>query len=397
MRKWWTWGHRWVGLLAGLLMAMMGLTGSVMVWQAELDAALNPHWFGPSACAGTAVQPDKPVATVLAVLAREAPQVRPAIIVAPSRPGASYQVWEARDARTGLRREHFVDPACGRYLGQRDRGAWVMDRAHAVPALYELHSRLLAGETGHLIIGSGGLLLLALAISGVVLAWPRRSSREAWRRTLSIKTDASAVRLWFDAHRALGLWLAPLLLLLPLTGAMLVFSDSARTVVSAVLPTQPRQAKPMTVETKDAGPSAPSPALPLDELVQRAQARFPAATWSRLSLPAKAGAPIELRLLQAGEPRVDTGNTRVRLDASGQVLSQSDPLNAPAGNVLLDWVFPLHSAEALGLLARLLWTVFGLLPALLFGTGLWLWWRRRRASAASRARSRPTSASPGSY
>jgi uncharacterized iron-regulated membrane protein len=62
------------------------------------------------------------------------------------------------------------------------------------------------------------------------------------------------------------------------------------------------------------------------------------------------------------------------------VLQRYDPLQAPAGNVLLNWLFPLHSAEAFGLLARLLWSLFGLVPSLLLATGLWLWWRRRRAA-----------------
>ena len=37
--------HRWVALLAGLPLGLLGLTGSVMIWQAELDAALKSAWF----------------------------------------------------------------------------------------------------------------------------------------------------------------------------------------------------------------------------------------------------------------------------------------------------------------------------------------------------------------
>ncbi|WP_193385217.1 PepSY domain-containing protein, partial [Rubrivivax gelatinosus] len=41
--------HRWAALAAGALLLVSGLSGSLMVWQAELDAALNPAWFAPPA------------------------------------------------------------------------------------------------------------------------------------------------------------------------------------------------------------------------------------------------------------------------------------------------------------------------------------------------------------
>lgn len=362
--------HRWVALLAGLLLALLGLTGSLMVWQAELDAALNPAWFAREAACDL---PAQPVARVLALLGTQAPQARAAIVVAPSTPGAAYQVWERRDPSTSLRREHFIDPACGQYLGSRVRGAWRLDRAHAVPLLYELHSRLLAGETGHLVAGVGALVLLGLTLSGLWLAWPK--GRAGWRTALAIKTGASPARLWFDMHRALGLWLAPLAVLLCVTGAALVFGTQARWLVAGVLPTERLARMPAP------GPAGAAPQVPLDDLVQQAQQAFPQARWSRLTLPAGSDAVAEVRLLQPQEPRIDTGNTRVRLGAAGQVLARYDPLQAPAGSVVLDWVFPLHSGEALGLLARLLWSLFGLLPVLLLGTGAWLWWRRRAAAA----------------
>jgi uncharacterized iron-regulated membrane protein len=96
-----------------------------------------------------------------------------------------------------------------------------------------------------------------------------------------------------------------------------------------------------------------------------------------------------VRLLQPGEPRADTGNTRVRLDAAGRIVAVHDPLRAPAGNVLLDWVFPLHSGEAFGLVARVLWSAFGTVPALLLGSGLYLWWRRTRKRVDTTARGVP--------
>lgn len=381
--------HRWMALLAGLLLALLGLTGSLMVWQAEIDAAMNPQWFAaPADPEAVCAEASEPVATALDVLRRAAPDARPAIVLAPSRLGAAHQVWELRDARSGLRREHFVDADCERYLGSRLRGAWQIDRMHAVPLLYDLHSKLLAGETGHLVAGGGALVLVGLSLSGLWVAWPARSSAAAWRRALTIRTDASRQRLWYDVHRALGLWLLPLSLLISLTGAALVFDRSARTAVASLLPMDPLPR--LARAARDANEPRKA-TLPPDLLVARAAELFPRAQWSRLTLPTGKAGVAEVRLLQPGEPRADTGSTRVRLDAAGQVIAVLDPLRTAAGSVLLDWVFPLHSGEALGLAARLLWTGFGLVPALLLGSGLWLWWRRTRRSisAAPVAASRP--------
>jgi hypothetical protein len=112
-----------------------------------------------------------------------------------------------------------------------------------------------------------------------------------------------------------------------------------------------------------------------DALIELAEAQWPAAQWSRLQLPEGSRAYYEVRLLQRGEMRSDTGDTRVRLTAQGQVIAIRDPLHAPAGETVL--------AEVLGWAGRVAWSLFGLVPALLLGSSVWLWWRRQRVRRAS--------------
>ena len=355
--------HRWVALALGLWFALLGATGSVLAWHGELDAALNPEWFAPSACTATAT----PVTATLAVFARATGNATPTQVMAPAQPGGAYVVWEATD--TG-RRQHFIDPACGRYLGHRTWGAARIDRTHLVPALYELHRSLLSGEVGHVLVGLVGLLLLGVAITGLLTAWPRHSTRQAWRRTFTIKRGASTRRTFYDVHRASGTWLAAFLLLMSVTGAYLCFPKQGRALVAVVLPTQAAAAQA-------ASPSGA--AFAPDALVARAERQLADARWSRLQLPKPGEGNVEVRLLQPAEPRMDTGDTRVRLAADGRVLDVRDPLTAPSGDVVLAWLFPLHSGEAFGYFGRALWTLFGLAPPLLFATGLWLWLKRRAA------------------
>nr|WP_295379099.1 PepSY-associated TM helix domain-containing protein [Pseudoxanthomonas sp.] len=368
--------HRWVALVLGAWFTLLGLTGTVLVWHGELDRALNPHWFAPhAACAGV----ERPVARAVAVLARDGGGAVATQVMAPAVPGAAYVVWSK--GADGARLQHFVDVGCDTYLGRREWGALRLDRAHAVPALYELHRSLLSGEVGHVLVGLAGLALLFVAISGALTAWPRHATREAWKRTLTVKRGAAPRRRYYDLHRAGGLWLLAFLLLMAVSGAYLCFPKQGRALVASMLPSAPTQGvlsePPRRCDTNDAGPSP-------DALIACAERLWPAATWSRVGLPARDGDAFEIRLLQAGEPRMDTGDTRVRVHANGRIAETRDPLNASAGDTLIAWLFPLHSGEALGMAGRLLWTLFGLLPGLLFATGAWLWWQRRQARSRHR-------------
>ena len=42
------WLHRWLGLSLGLLLVVIGLTGSFIVFYREIDAALNPSLYTPA-------------------------------------------------------------------------------------------------------------------------------------------------------------------------------------------------------------------------------------------------------------------------------------------------------------------------------------------------------------
>lgn len=351
---------------------LVGVTGSLLVWHGELDRALNPHWFAPRAsCAATAT----PVSTSLALVAAAAPGANATQVMRPVVPGAAYIVWEAPGS-DGQRVQHFVDPGCGRHLGRRAWGAVRMDRAHLVPALYELHRSLLSGEVGHVVVGLAGLVLLGVAITGALTAWPRHATRAGWKRVLAVKPGAAPHRRYYDLHRATGMWLLPFLLLMALTGAYLCFPKQGRALVAGVLPALPASMRvPDPVEARHRADP--------DALVRHAEGLLPAAQWTRLQLPPDDSDSYDVRLLQRGEPRMDTGDTRVRMSGANRVIDMRDPLRAPAGDTVLSWLFPLHSGEAFGIPGRLAWTILGVAPSLLFATGLWLWWKQRKQKNAS--------------
>lgn len=359
--------HRWMGLLLGLWFALLGVSGAILVWHGEIDRALNPAWLAP--LPGCGATTDAPIAVSLALFHAHAQGVEPQQVAAPITPGAAYMV-TTRPGKDGLRQQHFIDPHCGLHLGARTWGALRPDRAHAVPALYEFHRALLSREAGHVAVGLAGFAFLLLIVSGAINAWPRHQTRDAWTRTLTLKSDASTHRRYYDLHRATGMWTLAFLSMMALTGIYLCFPKQVRTVMALGLPTSPvEMRKTMALPAVVARP---------DLLVHQAGQRWPDAQWTRIQLPVEPGGSYDVRLLQRGELRVDTGDTRVRMRPDGGVVDVRDPLRARAGDRLVSWLFPLHSGEALGMPGRVAWTVSGLVPPLLLATGVWLWARRRR-------------------
>jgi uncharacterized iron-regulated membrane protein len=87
-----------------------------------------------------------------------------------------------------------------------------------VSKLIELHDDLLAGKTGRLVNGAGALLLVAIALTGIVVWWP---GIKTWRRGLTVHRTVGWRRFTWDLHKMIGFWTLGFTLLFAVSGAYL--------------------------------------------------------------------------------------------------------------------------------------------------------------------------------
>jgi uncharacterized iron-regulated membrane protein len=92
----------------------------------------------------------------------------------------------------------------------------------AVTWLAELHDNLLTGQAGRLANGAGAILIIVLAIAGLVLWWPGRSS---WWRRMSLRRGVGGRRLTLDLHNMLGFWMSLLIFVWAVGGIYFAFPD----------------------------------------------------------------------------------------------------------------------------------------------------------------------------
>lgn len=357
-------------MILGGLFALVGLTGSALVFYRGLDAVAHPVLrTTPGA------QPDSWKA-VLAALRRANPalpgawriEVTPEGGVVPARYMAT-----AESKRRGFAPLlAWVDPATAQVVRQErwgERGmGWV----------YDLHYRLLAGPAGATLLGVVGLLCLVLIASGIYLWWPTTGR---WRTALTVKRNASAQRHVYDLHNVSGVYGLVLLAGVTLTGAVLELPGQVHPLIARV---SPLFAAP---ELHSAGSGA---RIPVDVAVAVAARRFPDARLAWIETPADAEGVYRITLAQRDEPSQRFPRTNVWVDAhDARVLAVRDPHADGWGDVLLNWLHPLHNGEAFGMAGRLLVFASGLLPAILFVTGLVRWRHKARARRLSKARRSP--------
>ena len=185
--------HRYVGLMLALFLAIAGVTGSLLAWNEELEAALNPRLFR--------VQPPSPGAARLdPVLLHERVRLRyPDAFVArmplEQLEGRS-QLFALRSLKGGKAKappndQVFVDPYTGAILGERKWGDIGQGRKNLMPFIYRLHYSLALDGVGTLVFGIVALLWSIDCFVGAWLTIPRRRSDGA--------TPASWPARWWSA------------------------------------------------------------------------------------------------------------------------------------------------------------------------------------------------------
>ncbi|QYF93655.1 PepSY domain-containing protein [Massilia sp. PAMC28688] len=395
--------HLWTSLIFGAILVLMGLTGSALAWIEELDHALNPTLFqvspGPGLRAGAPLHmAPAQIDAVYQRLLHDPHYGKPSMLALPATAGEVVVAWYRPQPRADhsawamtVSRQVMLDPSTLVVTGERNWGESGLSRPLIMPTLFHLHRYLVAGDVGKIVISVTGVALLVCAVTGIILWWPRMTASAIWH-ALTVRHGGSWPRFSFQLHRAAGFFAAPVLAMLAFSG---IYFNSPAWVLPAV-----KAVSHVTEQAKPLNRSGPGPVLAPGSAARHAQAAFPAARVSRISLPAGAGAPFEVRLRQDGELRHGPGATRVSVDArDGALLRVIDPLSARSGDRFLSWMFPLHTGEAFGTAGRVVISVFGVAPLMFMVTGLVIWLKLRRktpktrkaapASARSAAPARP--------
>ncbi len=364
--------HSWSGLLGALVFVVVGLSGAVLVFHKELDAALFPRLFEVRPADGEASYQ-----RALETAQRAFPEARVRGMRVPPAGEPSTLAIQAVGPRGGPAHIALVDPYTGELRGTRIWGSGhTRFLEDPVSWVYLLHYQLTAGQVGQLVVVLAAILLALSVVTGTIVYRKQLLRALLFREPLRRK---GWLARFSSLHRLVGVWTLALNLLLSVSGLWML-----RATFTADFWKRP-DGRP--------APTGPAPRSDhsFDEAIAAARRAMPGFEPSWVELRA---VPTDRFVLLGrhaeGSPFYGRYANAVVLDAKGLgVLEVRRPEELSLGGKLDTLAFPLHQGHWGGLPVKLLYVLAGLGVPMLSLTGMLLWLRR------TRRRAHPAAVKPG--
>ncbi|MCI6619647.1 MAG: PepSY domain-containing protein [Prevotella sp.] len=226
MRRVFKWLHLWVGLVSGIIVVVVCLTGGLYAFKDELTAIGKP-WRHVSAETRPALTPSR----LLAAADREVKGIKATAITYGLKEEAvkvDYAQWNIGE-NTAI----YLNPYTGSVTGVERQKA---DDFRFFDFLLKGHLRLwLPNPLGRQVVGYGVLMFLLTLITGLVLWYPKRWTRKSFKSHFTLHRPFKFRRLMFDLHSVVGFYVLLPLIVASFTGLLFAlewFSKSIYKVTS---------------------------------------------------------------------------------------------------------------------------------------------------------------------
>jgi len=370
--------HLWVGVILGLYMVVIGLTGSLLVFKDELATLTYPSLMRTDAH-DPASAVDLP--QFVANAHKAFPEHKLVSAFVPGVYGGSFFAYMEGAGGSGL---YVFGDSRGDILGSLDVEKiwinWVAD----------LHFRLLAGQTGFIVNGAGAAFLVLLCLTGMVLWWP---GIRTWPRALAVNFRKSWKRVNFDLHSAVGFWTLSLVSMWAISGVYFVWPRTVEHVVNWISPVEAGVEPEFSIVRDPQAPLAD-----LRGILARSQYASPETRLAGFYLPSGGKTAMVVYQTRRGIRNFSETDHVYFHPTTGALLGVWHAgVNPTLGSKLVYWLGPLHSGFYWGMGIKFLWAVLGLSLPVLTVTGALMYWNRSLAKLWSRLRSRGDMQSSASH
>jgi uncharacterized iron-regulated membrane protein len=260
------WVHKWLGLITGLVVLIVSLTGCINVFSDELKEYFYHDRFYVEPGANRQFKNF----SVLRNQAQKAlgPKVKISRCEIYPAKGRTWIFRASLTDKKGIGYWNFnkyyyrvyVDPYNGKVVYVEDT------RNEFFQLVLSLHRNLLLGDTvGGMVTGISALCFFVLLLSGLILWFPRKWKAKALKRGLILKRGVSGKRLNYDLHNIAGFYILIPALLICITGLVFAFdwADQSVQYIANGGKASEKRAIPLSTPNKTYNPETADSAIAL--------------------------------------------------------------------------------------------------------------------------------------
>lgn len=213
------WLHLWLGLISGIIVFIVSITGCIYSFQQEIKDQLE-EWRSVEVQPGGFVPPSRLLDTAAKYMGQDA---KPSGLTYshPNDAAAIGYIGKNNGKRTFT--AVFINPYTGEFLKKKqisggdefDFFRFIMDGHRALWLPYHI---------GRPIVGIATLVFVILLVTGLIMWWPKKWNRTNKNKSFKIKLGAKFKRFNYDLHNVLGFYCFAFALAIAVTGLVMSFT-----------------------------------------------------------------------------------------------------------------------------------------------------------------------------
>ncbi|WP_426455175.1 PepSY domain-containing protein [Acinetobacter sp. KB005] len=380
--------HWFLGITAGLILSIMGVTGAIYSYDQQILKWVNSDSYVVQAESTPKLTP----AQLYQHFNTTQPEIKINSITIAKDPTASSTV---NIEKEGERRGYnmMVNPYNAQVLPD-------VKGRKLLLLIQQIHRNLTAGEVGKQITGACALMLIYFVLSGLYLRWPKKHSARQW---LAVKPKLKGRNFIWDLHAVVGTWVIVFYLLFACTGLYWSY-DWWRSGMFKVMgveqpkpqghgPTPQNRGMQQNKRSEHNTDKKSEPQLDNTQLITALNQ-----TWSgfnsqvgrdystlTLSLPKKDDGKIELSFVDATPQHERARNQAIYNYQTGTIEKMELYEDKKLNQKIMSSMLPVHRGSFFGPIYQFVAMLASLAMPLFFVTGLMLYVKRRKQKKLTQA------------
>lgn len=376
------WLHLWLGLVSGIIVLTVTLSGTVFVFCDEIIDLCG----GSAKYVQTPVNAKKMTPEELLVQFHQQVPDRKAFyfdtyketdrsfrIASATKPTKDKNADKAKQKGRGPRgvfAYHYLNPYTGKVIGSTKSYEFFYVVAH-------IHAQLLAGKFGKTVVGIASVIFFIQLIGGLILWWPKKWNKTTRTTAFKIKSGTKWRRKNYDFHNVFGFYSLLPAVFITITGLIMAYE---------VLTNLTQQAfggavDAHTIAEKYEPKFDPEKkALSYTDFVHKKFKEFPEAKQLRMSIPRNDSATV-YHVVAAqfiGLKSLVNGKSMETNKYTGNEIDY--PKEVQMHEVIEHMNFDLHVGYWGGMFGKIFTFIIGIICTSLPVTGFLIWWGRRNKS-----------------